>query len=114
MNLKPLGDHLILQPLSEEDRSGIALPESEKEKKSGKGEVIAVGPGRVLDNGNRLPMSIKVGDKIMYRSYAGDEIKSGEKKYLIISESDVLVKPRTQITEHRKCLLQKNLLLEFC
>lgn len=90
MNLKPLTDHLIIKSLKQEDKSGIALPESEKEKKSGKGEVMAVGPGRTLDNGNKLPMSINVGDKILFRQYAGDEIKEGGEEYLIITESDVL------------------------
>lgn len=97
MNLQPLTDHLIIKPLKasdalkEEGKSGIVLPESEKDKKSGKGEVLAIGPGRTLDNGNKLTMSVKVGDKILFREYAGDEIKdeSGE-KHLIITESEVL------------------------
>ena len=90
MNLQPLSDHLIIKPLKEEIKSGIVVPESEKEKKSGKAEVLAVGPGRILDNGQSLTIRVKIGDKIMYRQYAGDEIKDENEEYLIISESDVL------------------------
>lgn len=90
MNLQPLNDHLIIKPLKETEKSGIVLPDSEKDKKSGKGEVLAVGPGRVLDNGQKLAMAVKVGDKIMYRQYAGDEVKIENEEYLVISEHDVL------------------------
>jgi len=89
MNLKPLTDHLIVKPLAEKKESAIVLPEGEKEK-SERGEVMAVGPGRILDNGSRLSMSVKVGDKILFRKYSPDEIKDEDEEYLILSESDVL------------------------
>lgn len=87
--LKPLTDHLLVKPLKEEANSGIIVPESEKEKPE-RGEVVAVGPGRILDNGNRLPMSLKVGDKILFRKYAPDEFKIDGEIHLILSESDVI------------------------
>jgi len=68
------------------------LPESEKEKKSGKAEVMAVGPGRLHSDHSqsRVPMEVKVGDKIMYRQYAGDEVKDNGEDFLILSESDII------------------------
>jgi len=87
--LKPLTDHLLVKPLKEEAKAGIIVPETEKEKPE-RGEVVAVGPGRILDNGNRLPMSIKVGDKILFRKYAPDEFKIDGDAFLILSESDVI------------------------
>ena len=87
--LKPLTDHLLVKPLKEEAKTGIIVPEAEKEKPE-RGEVVAVGPGRILDNGNRLPMSIKVGDKILFRKYAPDEFKIDGEALLILSESDVI------------------------
>ncbi len=92
MNLKPLTDHLIVKPLIEESRglgTGIVLPEDAKEKAE-KGQVVAVGPGRVLDSGNPLEMSIKVGDNIMFKKYAPEEIKFEGEEYFILSESDVV------------------------
>ena len=89
MNLQPLTDHLIIKILKQEKTSsGIVLPEEAQEKD--RGEVIAIGPGRILDNGSRLEMSIKVGDKVLYRKYAGDEIKQDGEKYLLLSESDIM------------------------
>ncbi len=90
MNLTPLSDNLIVKPLQEEKpTSGIVLPESEKDKPE-KGEVVAVGPGRFLDNGNRLPLAVKVGDKVLFRKYAPDEFKQGEQKFLILREPDII------------------------
>ena len=88
--LKPLTDHLLVKPLVKEgSKSGLVLPDSEKDRPE-RGEVIAVGDGRILDNGTRLPMSIKVGDKILFRKYTPDEIKEGAETFLMLSESDVL------------------------
>ncbi|HPA25447.1 MAG TPA: co-chaperone GroES [bacterium] len=88
--LKPLTDHLLVKPLQKESsKSGLVLPDSEKERPE-RGEVVAVGEGRILDNGTRLAMSVKVGDKILFRKYTPDEIKEGEETFLILSESDVL------------------------
>lgn len=89
MNLKPLSDHLIVKPLQKEDKSGIVLPEDAKEKAE-QGQVVAVGPGRILDNGNRLEMNIKVGEKIMFKKYAPEEIKIDGEEYFVLSESDVI------------------------
>jgi chaperonin GroES len=89
MNLQPLTDHLIVKPLQKEEKSGIVLPEDAKEKAE-KGEIVAVGPGRVLDNGNRLEMDIKVGDNIMFKQYAPEEIKVQGETYYVLSQSDVI------------------------
>jgi len=89
--LKPLGNRVVVKAVAREEmtRSGIVLPDTAKEKPQ-EGKVIAVGPGRVTDDGTRLPMDVKVGDTIMYAKYAGSEVKLGAEEYLIISESDVL------------------------
>jgi chaperonin GroES len=89
MNLQPLTDHLIVKPLKQEKtETGIVLPEEAQEK--GKGEVLAVGPGRTLDNGSKLEMSIKVGDKVIYREYAGDKMKISDGEVILLTESDIL------------------------
>ncbi|MFA5129150.1 MAG: co-chaperone GroES [Patescibacteria group bacterium] len=92
MNIKPLGDRVIIRPIAEDitTKSGIVLPETVEKEKAEKGEVLAVGPGRVLDNGSLAPMSIKVGDKVMFKKYSPDEIKIEGEELLIISESDIL------------------------
>jgi chaperonin GroES len=90
MNLKPLTDHLIVKPIKEETtKSGLVLPETGKDRPE-KGEVVAVGPGRILDNGAKLEMTLKVGDRIMFKKYAPDEIKIDGEEYLILSESEVI------------------------
>ena len=91
MNLKPLGDRVVVKPVEREERtkSGIVLPDTAKEKPQ-EGIVEAVGSGRLLDNGTKVPMELKVGDKVLYAKYAGNEFKVEEQEYLIISEKDVL------------------------
>jgi chaperonin GroES len=91
MNLKPLGDRVVVKPVEKEERtkSGIVLPDTAKEKPQ-EGIVQAVGTGRILDNGTKIPMELKVGDKILYAKYAGNEFKIDEIEYLIVSEKDVL------------------------
>ena len=91
MKLKPLGDHLIAKPISEDKvtKSGIVLPDTAKEKPE-QAEVVAVGEGRVLDNGNRLPMSVKARDKILFKKYAPDEIKVDGEEYLVLSEAEII------------------------
>ena len=91
MNLKPLGDRLVVEPQEREQTtaSGLVLPETAKEKPQ-QGEVIAVGPGRRDDDGNRLPMDVSVGDIVLYAKYGGTEVKIDDKKLLILKESDVL------------------------
>lgn len=90
MKLKPLGDHIIVKPLEEEvKKGGIIIPDTAKEKPQ-KGEVIEVGPGKVLENGQRKPMEVKKGDKIIHQKYGGTEIKIDDVEYIIMNEDDVL------------------------
>ncbi len=93
VKFKPLGERLVIQPTEQEQTtpSGIILPDTAKEKPQ-KGEVVAVGAGRVTDEGNHVPMELKVGDQIIYSKYAGTEYKDGDQEYLILRESDVLAK----------------------
>lgn len=90
MNIKPLADRVVISPLdnAEEKVGSIYIPDSAKEKPQ-EGEVVAVGPGRTED-GKVVPMSLKVGDRVLYGKYAGTEIKKDGKDYLIVRESDVL------------------------
>ena len=90
LKIKPLGDKLVVKPISAEQKlaSGIVLPDTAKEKPQ-QGEVLAVGSGRVLENGTRVPMEVKVGDKVLYSKYGGTEIKIEEQELLILNERDV-------------------------
>lgn len=92
MNVKPLGDRVIVKPIAKDETtaSGIVLPDTVDKEKPEQGEVIAVGQGRVLDNGNLAPMNIKVGDKVMFKKYSPDEIKLEGEDVLIIEERDIL------------------------
>ena len=89
--LKPLGDRVIVkqEPEEEQTKSGIVLPESAKEKPQ-EGTVIFVGSGRVLDSGTKVPVEVKVGDKVIYSKYGGTEIKIEDEEYIILSERDIL------------------------
>ena len=89
--LKPLGDRVVIRVLEQEEKtaSGIFLPDTAKEKTS-QGEVVAVGPGKVQDNGSRVALDVKVGDKIIFSKYAGTEVKYEGAEYLIVSERDIL------------------------
>jgi chaperonin GroES len=91
VNLKPLGDRVVVEHVeqSEKTAGGVFLPDTAKEKPQ-EGRVLAVGTGRTLDNGTKLPMDVKPGDKIIYSKYSGSEVKIDGKEYLIISEKDVL------------------------
>lgn len=91
MALKPLGDRLVVKPMEAEETTpgGIVLPDTAKEKPQ-KGEVIAVGPGKLLDNGKVEPIDVKVGDTIYYAKYGGTEIKIGTEEYVILRQDDVL------------------------
>ncbi len=91
MNLKPLGDRLVVEPKEREQTtaSGLVLPETAAEKPQ-EGEVIAVGPGRRDDDGERIAMDVSVGDRVLYAKYGGTEVKIDGKKLLILKESDVL------------------------
>ncbi len=92
MKLKPLGDHVIVKPMIEDQvtKSGIVLPDTVDKEKPEKGEVVAVGSGKLLDNGQTARMSVKAGDKVMFKKYSPDEIKVDGVEYLIISEGDIL------------------------
>ena len=91
MNLKPLGDRLVVEPSERESMtaSGLVLPETAKEKPQ-EGEVVAIGPGRRDEDGKRIEMDVKVGDVVLYAKYGGTEVKIDDKKLLILKESDVL------------------------
>jgi chaperonin GroES len=89
-NLQPLEDRVVVKPSEEEEMtaSGIVIPDTAKERPQ-EGEVIAVGPGR-FEEGNRIPMDVKVGDKVIYSKYGGTEVKVEGEEYLILSARDVL------------------------
>ena len=89
--LTPLGDRVVVkpEPLEEKTRSGIVLPDAAKEKPS-EGTVVSVGMGRVLDNGQKVPVEVKVGDKIIYSKYGGTEVKLEGEEYIILQERDIL------------------------
>jgi len=92
VNLRPLADRVVVEPKEEEEvtASGIVLPETAKEKPQ-KGSVIAVGPGKTDDQGNLIPMEVKVGDVVLYAKYGGTEVKlSGDQTVLVLRESDIL------------------------
>jgi chaperonin GroES len=91
MNVKPLADRVIIRALEAEEKTagGIIIPDNAKEKPQ-KGEVIAVGPGKVADNGQKIEMALKKGDKVLYGKYTGTEVTIDNKDYLIMRESDIL------------------------
>ena len=94
MNLQPLGDRVVVKPLSEEDSktpSGIYIPDTAKEKPQ-EGEVVAVGPGEPNDSGEKIKPDVEKGDKVVYSKYSGTEIKVEGVEYLILSSRDILAK----------------------
>jgi len=92
MKLQPLNDHIFLEPLEEEKttKSGIVLPDTAEKEKPIKGRVVAVGPGKLDEKGKRVPMSVKVGDKVLFKKYGPDELEVDGKKYLVGEEADIL------------------------
>ena len=90
-SIRPLGERIIVKPAPSEEKTagGLYIPETAKEKPQ-KGEVIAVGPGHKSEDGEYLPMEVKVGDKVLYGKYSGTELKLDGEVYLIIKESDIL------------------------
>ena len=93
MNVKPLNDHVIVEEKEikeEATRAGIILPDTMDKEKPEQGKVVAVGPGKLLENGNRAAMSVKVGDTVLFKKYSPDEIKIDKKEYLVLSETDIL------------------------
>ena len=93
IKLQPLGDRLVVKPTQKEEmtKGGIYLPDTAKEKPQ-EGEVVAVGPGKMTDDGKRIAMDLKVGDKVIYSKYGGSEIKIDDVEMIILRESDVLAK----------------------
>jgi chaperonin GroES len=91
VNIRPLGDRVVVRPLSRETvtKSGIVLPDTAKEKPQ-EGEILAVGPGKVLDNGKRTALEVSVGQKVLFARYAGTEVKVENEEYLILRESDIM------------------------
>jgi len=92
-NFVPVGERVVVKPTEQEQQTkgGIYLPDTAKEKPQ-EGEVVAVGPGRVSDDGTRIPMELVKGDRVIYSKFAGTEYKDGGDEYLILRESDVLAK----------------------
>jgi chaperonin GroES len=92
-NFVPLGERVIVKPIEQEQttRGGIVLPDTAKEKPQ-EGEVVAVGPGRMSDDGQRISMELSKGDRVVYSKFAGTEYKDGDEEYLILRESDILAK----------------------
>lgn len=92
-SLQPLGDRIVVKAAEQETqtKSGIYIPDSAKERPQ-EGSVIAVGPGRITDEGNRLEMSVAVGDTVIYSKYAGTEFEDDGEEYLIMKETDILAK----------------------
>ncbi len=92
MKLKPIGDHIIIKPSSAEETSasGIIIPDTVGKERSERGEVLSVGPGRLLENGSRSPMDVKAGDQVVFKKYAPDEVKLGKEEFLVIKMDDIM------------------------
>ena len=90
MNLKPLGDRVIVKPKAPEEKTkgGIILPDTAQEKPM-EGEIVAVGAGKIADDGKKIAMELKAGDKVLYGKYSGSEIKVDDQEYLIMREADI-------------------------
>lgn len=91
VNIIPLGDRILVKPTEGEEKTkgGVILPDTAQEKPQ-QGQVVAVGTGKILENGQKVPMEVKAGDKILYGKYSGTEIKHEGEEYLIVKESEVL------------------------
>ncbi len=92
MQIKPIHTNVIVKPIIKDEttKAGIVLPDTMDKEKPEKGEVIAVGEGKLLENGQRAPMSVKVGDIVIFKKYSPDEIKLDEQEYLVINEGDII------------------------
>lgn len=94
VTFKPLGNRIVVEPSEEETQmsaGGIYIPDTAKEKPQ-EGKVVAVGPGKVSDDGKRIPMEVEVGDTVVYSKYGGTEFREGKIEYLVLREDDVLLK----------------------
>ncbi len=92
MKVKPMNDYLLIEPLKENEvtKGGIVIPETAREERAIKGKVIAVGPGKLNDKGERIPLTIKEGQIVIFKKYAPDEIKINDQEYYFVREDDVL------------------------
>jgi len=92
MSLRPLGDHVIVKSLAAEEvsKSGIVLPATIDKERPERGEVIAVGPGKLLENGTRAPMDVSVGNRVVFKKYSPDEVKIDGQDYLVIRADDLV------------------------
>jgi chaperonin GroES len=92
MTIKPLSDHILVEPISQEEKTkyGIFLPDTIEKERPEQGKVIAVGPGKRLSSGKRIAMEVKKGDKVLFTKYGPNEIKVADKEYLIAKEEDIL------------------------
>ena len=92
MNIKPLSDHILIEPIQKEEKTkgGILLPDTAEKEKPEEGRVIAVGPGRKLSSGKIIPIDVKTGQKVLFTKYGPNEIKVDDKEYLIAKEEDIL------------------------
>jgi len=95
VKLDPLGDRVVVKPSTKEEvtKGGIVIPDTAKEKPQ-EGKVLAVGPGRMTEDGKRIPLDVKVGDIVIYAKYGGTEIKEGDEELIILRESDILAKKK--------------------
>lgn len=92
MNIKPLSNHIFLESIEEEKitKSGIVLPENSEKEKPIKGKIVAIGPGKLNEKNEKIPMAVKVGDIVLFKKYGPDEIEIEGKKYLVGDEEDIL------------------------
>ena len=92
MNFKPLSNRVFIEPLEEEKitKSGIVLPDTAEKEKPVRGKILATGPGKLNERGERVPMSVKIGDTVLFKKYGPDEIEIEGKKYLVGDEEDIL------------------------
>jgi chaperonin GroES len=92
MKIKPLSDHVLIEPIKEKEKTkaGILLPETAERERPEQGKVIAVGPGKRTEDGKIIPVSVKPGQKVIFTKYGPNEIKVGDKEYLIAKEEDIL------------------------
>ena len=90
---QPLGDRILIKPVEQEEvsKGGLVLPDTARERPQ-EGEVIAAGPGRLTEEGNRIPLELSVGDKVLFAKYAGTELKEEDDDFLVLRESDILAK----------------------
>jgi chaperonin GroES len=92
MHIKPLGDHVVVKPVAKEEvtASGIVLPDTVEKEKKAEGEVVAVGPGKLLESGVRAPLEVAVGDRVLFEKWGGEEVEVGGTDYKIVSADKIL------------------------